>query len=455
MTPSDDHRDFGDRDSVSGRVKRFARVGRTAGGLAAKVAGSRLFGINIDNAEHAQALQAALGGLKGPLMKVAQIMATIPDMLPDEYMAELGRLQTNAPSMGWPFVKRRMRTELDSGWRERFDTFEHEAAKAASLGQVHRATIDDGRELACKLQYPDMNAAVEADLAQLKLVFGIYHRYDKALDPRNIHAELSERLREELDYGREARNMMLYRHMLKAEKGVHVPEPLVDLSTDRLLTMTWLEGRPLLEFTDADLDSRNTVALNMFRAWYVPLYGTGVIHGDPHLGNYTVRADHTINLLDFGCIRVFRPSFVRAVIDLYHALRDGDEDLAVSAYETWGFDNLDRSVIDILNLWAEFLYAPLLEDRVMAIQEKTGVAYGAGVAAKVHRELREVGGVMPPREFVLMDRAAIGLGSVFTHLKAEINWHRTFHELIDGFDVDKLAARQSKVLKKFDIPPPE
>jgi len=109
----------------------------------------------------------------------------------------------------------------------------------------------------------------------------------------------------------------------------------------------------------------------------------------------------------------------------------------------------------ILNQWARFLYKPLLEDRVMPIQETGGVAYGAGVAAKVHRELRKTGGVTPPREFVLMDRAAIGLGSVFTHLKAEINWHRLFHDLIDGFDEQMLKKRQKKALKAFDIPLPD
>ena len=458
MTPADDgpskEKDFDDTDGIGGRVKRYARVGRAAGGLAAKVAGKRLFGLSIDKTQHAGELQTALGGLKGPLMKVAQIMSTVPDMLPEEYMAELGQLQTNAPAMGWPFVRRRMKTELGDDWRGQFETFTQSADAAASLGQVHRAGLADGRELACKLQYPDMSSAVEADLKQLKLVFGIYHRYDKAIDPVNIHAELSERLREELDYNREARNMALYGHILKAEKGVHVPETVSELSTDRLLSMTWLDGRPLMEKVNGDLETRNAVALNMFRAWYVPLYRFGVIHGDPHLGNYTVRDDNTINLLDFGCIRVFRPAFVRAVIDLYHAIRDDDEDLAVSAYETWGFTDIERTTIDILNHWARFLYKPLLEDRVMPIQETGGVAYGAGVAAKVHRELREVGGVTPPREFVLMDRAAIGLGSVFTHLKAEINWHRTFHDLIDGFEEKTLKKRQTAALKNFDIPLP-
>ena len=444
-----------ENNSLTGRVKRYAKVGRAAGGLAAKVAGNRFFGMTIDKAEHAAELQAALGGLKGPLMKVAQIMSTIPDMLPEEYMAELGRLQTNAPSMGWPFVKRRMSTELGADWQQCFENFEHQAAAAASLGQVHRATAEDGAPLACKLQYPDMSSAVEADLKQLKVVFGIYYRYDNAIDPSNIHTELSERLREELDYDREARNMRLYGQMLKGEKGVHVPSPVEGLCTDRLLSMNWLDGEPLLSFVESHAEARNALAENMFRAWYVPLYNYGVIHGDPHLGNYTVRPDHTVNLLDFGCIRIFRADFVRAVIDLYKALSDDDEDLAVHAYETWGFSNLDRGVIDILNQWAQFLYAPLLKDEVTTIQEQGGVAYGAGVAAKVHRELREVGGVTPPREFVLMDRAAIGLGSVFTHLGAEINWHRMFHSLIDDFDEATLAKRQTKALKKFDIPLPE
>jgi predicted unusual protein kinase regulating ubiquinone biosynthesis (AarF/ABC1/UbiB family) len=165
-----------------------------------------------------------------------------------------------------------------------------------------------------------------------------------------------------------------------------------------------------------------------------------------------VRPDHAINLLDFGCIRVFPPKFVKGVIDLYQALRTDDRALAVSAYETWGFANLSNEMIDTLNLWAEFVYAPLLEDRERRIQETDGTMYGANVAEKVHKELRRQGGVTPPREFVLMDRAAIGLGSVFLHLKAEINWYRLFHDLIAGFDVEKLARRQRAALKKAGVP---
>jgi predicted unusual protein kinase regulating ubiquinone biosynthesis (AarF/ABC1/UbiB family) len=451
----DDHQDFREESPrLSGRVRRYAKVGSSVGGLAAQVVGARYLGIGLDRGKHSSELKAALGGLKGPLMKAAQILATIPDALPREYAEELRQLQSNAPSMGWAFVKRRMRSELGAGWEKKFKSFEREAAAAASLGQVHRAVSLDGRGLACKLQYPDMLSAVDADLQQLKILFSIYRRYDRAIDPSNVYHELADRLREELDYAREGRHMQLYQDMLRDEKGVHVADLLPELSTKRLLTMTWLEGRPLLEVakTCKDVDLRNAIAMNMFRCWYVPFYYYGIIHGDPHLGNYTLREDGTVNLLDFGCIRVFPSKFVKGVIDLYFALERDDPDLAVEAYRTWGFTNLSKDLLAALNLWAAFLYAPLLEDRPQKIMGDQGSLYGAKVAGEVHKELRRLGGVKPPREFVLMDRAAIGLGSVFMHLDAEINWHRMFHDLIAGFDDQKLAKRQAKALKAYDLP---
>jgi predicted unusual protein kinase regulating ubiquinone biosynthesis (AarF/ABC1/UbiB family) len=442
-----------EQDNLGGRVRRYARVGVAVGGLAARMAGQRYLGVKVDRGRNAAELAAALGGLKGPLMKVAQIMSTIPDALPKEYVAELTQLQADAPPMGWNFVKRRMASELGPQWQKRFQSFEHEAAAAASLGQVHRAIGHDEALLACKLQYPDMQSAVEADLRQLRLIFSIYERYDKAIVTDQIHAEIAARLREELHYGLEARHLGLYGAMLAKEPGVHVPETVPELSTGRLLTMNWLQGTPLLPFIKAHGDQamRDKIAYNMFRAWYVPFYFYGIIHGDPHLGNYTLRPDGTVNLLDFGCIRIFQARFVKGVIDLYHALLNGDHDLAVHAYESWGFKNLSRETIDVLNRWAHFIYAPLLEDRTRRIQETASGVYGREVAEGVHADLRRLGPVKPPREFVFMDRAAIGLGSVFLHLGAEINWYRLFQELIAGFDVAALERRQKKLLKQMGV----
>lgn len=436
-----------DDDRLGGRLARYAKVTGAVGGLAAQFAANRLLGTPLDEARHAEALKAALGGLKGPVMKVAQILATIPEALPADYARELAQLQANAPSMGWPFVKRRLRAELGEDWRDRFASFEETAAAAASLGQVHRATGLDGQALAVKLQYPDMASAVEADLRQLDVILGLYRAYDRAIDPSAIREELADRLREELDYALEARHMALYRHMLAEEPMVQVPAVIEALSTRRLLTMSWLEGRPLLSFKDAPQEVRDQLAINLFRAWYVPFHRYGVIHGDPHLGNYAARYDLGINLLDFGCVRVFPPRFVGGVIDLYRALRDGDFDLAVHAYESWGFANLSRELVETLNIWAGFLYGPLMEDapRLINAAEKPG-DYGREQAARVHARLRELGPVTPPREFVFMDRAAIGLGGVFLHLGARVNWYRLFQDVIDGFDVAALADRQAAAL---------
>ena len=434
---------------TGGRLRRYAKVTTAMGGLAARLAGEKYLGIKIDRKQHASDLRAALGGLKGPLMKVAQILATIPDALPKEYVNELSHLQADAPSMGWLFVKRRMKAELGEDWLSHFKEFDKKASAAASLGQVHFAEGNDGQKLACKLQYPDMGSAVQADLKQLKLIFSLYEKYDSAISTNAIHDELSDRLKEELSYSHEIKNLKLYKYMLSDLKEVTLPNPIEQLSTKRLLTMTRIDGVKIMKFIsdNSDIQMRNKVALNMFKAWYIPFYKFGVIHGDPHLGNYTIRPDGGVNLMDFGCIRIFRPDFVTGVIELYQALRDGDEEKAVNAYKSWGFENPSKELISVLNIWANFIYQPLLEDKVRLINPSESGQYGRETAEKVHEELKKIGGVTPPREFVLMDRAAVGLGSVFMHLKAEINWYRIFHELVGDFDEKKLSKRQNDALK--------
>ena len=148
MADSDD-----DRSTLYGRMGRYGRVGTAIGGAAVRFAGNRYLGRELDREKHAADLKVALGGLKGPLMKAAQILATIPDALPKDYARELSELQANAPPMGWPFVRRRMAAELGADWRTKFRSFEKEAARAASLGQVHRAEDHEGGMLACIFPY--------------------------------------------------------------------------------------------------------------------------------------------------------------------------------------------------------------------------------------------------------------------------------------------------------------
>ena len=440
-----------EQNRFSARATRYARVGANMGGVAARIAGSMLTGRSSEaDRRNAAALTKALGGLKGPLMKVAQLLATIPEAIPAEYAEELRQLQSEAPPMSYVFVRRRMAAELGPDWLNRFASFEKEPAAAASLGQVHRAALADGTQLACKLQYPDMESAVEADLSQLNLLFSLHRQMDRAIDTREIKVEIGARIREELDYEREASHARLYALMLAEEPLIRVPRIIDALSTRRLLTMSWLQGEKILTFKDADKEARNRLATAMFKAWWHPFSHFGVIHGDPHLGNYTVFRNEDgqpggINLLDYGCIRLFSPIFVEAVVDLYKGILENDEARMVHAYETWGFRNLKKELIEVLNIWARFIYGPLLDDRTRTIADGISPgAYGRQEAARVHQELKAKGPVTIPREFVFMDRAAIGLGGVFLHLDAELNFYRLFNEEIANFERETVARRQAE-----------
>ena len=435
-------------NKFSKRFKRYTDLGTSAGTIAINLLSSKIF--NTKGKKNAEDLTKILGNLKGPIMKIAQLLSTVPDLLPKEYSEQLTKLQSSAPPMGWNFVKRRMKKELGNNWETLFDFFDREPFAAASLGQVHKAKHNE-KDIVCKLQYPDMLSIVEADISQLKLLFSIYKKIDKTIDTSEIQEEISSRVREELDYTLEKKHIELFQEIFASSEEILVPKVFEKFSTERLLTMNFLEGKKLLEYKNRSKEDRKKLAINMFNAWYFPFYKYGIIHGDPHLGNYSANENLQINLLDFGCIRVFKPTFVNGVINLYHAIMHDDEDLAVSAYESWGFENINKELINILNIWAKFLYSPLLENKVRKMQETNSTAYGAEAANKVHRELKKIGGVKPPREFVFMDRAAIGLGSVFLHLNAELNWYKIFNQLIEGFNQNKMKSLQKTTFEKIKL----
>ena len=433
------------------RVKRYSKVTTSLTSLATQFAGKKYLNFDLSDQKYAAQITEILGNLKGPLMKVAQLSATIPDLLPEEYARKLAELQSNAPPMSWVFVKRRMKAELGENWEDQFLSFDREASFAASLGQVHKATMPNKENVACKLQYPDMASAVEADLGQLKIIFKIYSSYNKSIQIKEIYKEIEARLKEELDYRLEYKHLKVFNFIHQKNEYIKIPKVYEKISTNRLLVMQYLEGKKLIEYKNAPQKLRNDLAKKLFMTWYYPFYKYGIIHGDPHLGNYSVDKKNNINLFDFGCVRVFPATFVKGVIDLYFALKQKDNSKIKKAYEAWGFKDIDNKLMTVLNKWALFLYDPILKNEVRRIQDSDSGIYGAKIAGEVHRELKKYGGVKPPREFVFMDRAAVGLGSIFIHLKAEINWYKLFHALIKDFSVQNVESNQKKALKSAGI----
>jgi predicted unusual protein kinase regulating ubiquinone biosynthesis (AarF/ABC1/UbiB family) len=198
------------------------------------------------------------------------------------------------------------------------------------------------------------------------------------------------------------------------------------------------------------------VGAALFRAWWRPFAKYGVIHGDPHLGNYTVRKSGGVNLLDFGCVRTFPVQFVAGVIDLYRALQSRDDGVAARAYRGWGFRAVTPELVRVMNMWARFIFTPLLDDRIRLVDDGVPAAeYGLKQANEVHARLKELGGIRPPREFVFMDRAAIGLGGVLIRLRARLNFHRLFEEEIADFDLHAIADRQRAAFAAAGVPLPD
>jgi predicted unusual protein kinase regulating ubiquinone biosynthesis (AarF/ABC1/UbiB family) len=354
-----------------------------------------------------------------------------------------------------------MQAELGPGWRERFSEFDLKPAAAASLGQVHKARSLDGEPLACKLQYPEMASAVETDLSQLDLLFSLHRRIGAAIDTREIAHEIRERVREELDYEREAKVAELYHFMLADRPFVRVPRVEKSLSTRRLLTLQWLEGEPLTAFEKAPQEARDAIAVGLFDAWWRPFLRYGLIHGDPHLGNYAVvssgqgeaRKVEGINLFDYGCVRIFPPRFVHGVVELYLALKKNDDAHIAEAYRMWGFPKLNRGTFDAMTIWARFICGPILDDRVRTAADGVKPSeYGRREIGAVMRALRaEGGGLVIPREFVFLERATIGLGGAFLRLGARLNFHRMYEDAIADFDEATVAKRQAEALASVGL----
>ena len=333
-----------DNLSTFSKLKRYAQTTSAVGGMATRLAGDRYLNIPLNDAAYSKELRKTLGNLKGPLMKVAQFLATIPDALPEEYATELLPLQSQAPSMGIPFVKRRMQAELGADWQKNFQDFNLKACAAASLGQVHKATDLKGNSLACKLQYPGMASLIEADLGQLNIIFNMYEKFNDAIKTADIKQEIKERLFEELDYENELKNLKNYDAFFKDNPQINIPTPYEALCTDRLLTLEWVDGASIFTKLDAPEEYRNNLGKLLFQAWYEPFYKQGMIHADPHPGNYLVsnNAPLTLTLLDFGCVRYFSDTFIDGVKNLYNALKHNNQELAVHAYTQWGFQNLNK-----------------------------------------------------------------------------------------------------------------
>ena len=386
-----------DRDNeanrLSARASRYARLGVNAGALAARVGVNRLRGGGRET--DAKALASALGSMKGPLMKVAQMLTTIPDALPADY-----RRRTDAAPVAGAADGRGLRAPPHAG-RTR-------AGLARALRRVRlqarrrrlarpgasRDEASTARRLACKLQYPDMASAVETDLSQLDLLFSL-HRRDRARrsTPARSRARSASGCARSSTTSARRRSPGSIAVMLADRPFVRVPRVDESLSTRRLLTLQWLDGEPLSRFESAPQEARDAIAVGLFDAWWRPFLRYGVIHGDPHLGNYAVaasgegakRASRASTCSTTAACASSRRASCCGVVELYRALKANDEARIAEAYAMWGFPKLTPGTFEAMTIWARFMCGPILDDRVRTAADGVKPSeYGRREIGQVH-----------------------------------------------------------------------
>jgi predicted unusual protein kinase regulating ubiquinone biosynthesis (AarF/ABC1/UbiB family) len=313
------------------RGKRFLKLAGMTASVAGNLAKTRvmsLFQSEEDaaasreeaNRESGNLIAKTLGELKGAVMKVGQMASIAHDVLPKELSEALGKLQREAPPMEYELIAEQVERELGAAPDVLFKRFDKQPFAAASIGQVHRATTDDGREVVVKVQYPGVEDAVDSDLSQLKIALLASGIVDVPRDALNASfKEVRERLHEELDYCNEADNVRTFRNFHVGRHDFMVlPEVIGERSSKRVLTLTYEAGDHLTELKDKHYTQaeRDAIGRNIFRMLCSQVFELGIIHADPNPGNFAFRRDGTIVLYDFGCAKRMREDIIIAYKDM-------------------------------------------------------------------------------------------------------------------------------------------
>lgn len=432
------------RQLTSGRARRAIKIGE----LASQVGSSYLWTslrrpfLSSDARErellethikNARRIVESSTHLRGAFMKLIQMLAMREDILPGEALEVLRTTHSGVPPMDYATIAAQLRRELGRRPEQLFASFEPTAFAAASLGQVHRGRLKSGEEVAVKIQYPGVADTVEQDLKNVKLLLATLQAIARdvmrqKIDTRAIYGELQERLREELDYINEARNTALFGRLLADDDEILIPRVFKELSSRRVLTMTYIDGYRLTDVLSptADAELRGWVAHKYYSLVWRQILEFGALHTDPHPGNYLVSYHPRLGILDFGSIRRFPEPVRLAHRQFARALLDRDDRSIGAAMVKLGY--LDsgqdpRPMVRVIHI----LFEPLLIDRVYdpAGYDSVGKAAAVGEIAFEHKLYKS------PAHSVFLLRALVGLDGIIRGLGVRANYRATFRECVE------------------------
>jgi predicted unusual protein kinase regulating ubiquinone biosynthesis (AarF/ABC1/UbiB family) len=434
-----------DRDIPTGRIRRTAQVGSVVGSQGARYAGTRARNLTRDPEEAAQALEQrhlevaeqmveTLGRMKGAAMKIGQLASFIDtEFLPPEYrdlyQDKLATLRSTAPPMPWKKVSRVLDEEWEEPVEELFEDFEHDAAAAASIGQVHRAVLPDGRQVAVKVQYPGVASAIAADMQNAGLILRLAKAFAPGLDAKAAAAELKERVMEELDYELEAQNQRAFARGYRGHPFIHVPDVVTRLSTERVLVSQWVDGSGFDEVRELPQAERDRFGEIVFRFCFGSIYHLQHFNADAHPGNYLLLADGRVAFLDFGMTKHLDQDQIELEIAALQAIFDDDpEELRVALHDL-GFLNEPRKVdAELLMEHVRAVGGWYMEDREVTIDSARVMEAIAAVSdprSSFYRVMRREN--LPANE-LMGRRMESGVLAVLGQLQATRNWYRIGRE---------------------------
>ena len=432
-------------DITAGRARRMLSVG----GLTTSVGGSYLWqalkrpfqsttqreATLLDtHIRNARRVVERSKELRGAFMKMAQLLSMRQDLFPAEALEVLSVVQSSVPPMPWAKVRRVLTAELGGPPEERFASIEHEAFAAASLGQVHRAELRGGRPVVVKVQYPGVADTVHQDIKNVRALVRVFDSIARDVmrqdvDSKEVVRELEERLAEELDYRREADNVERFRKLLASDDEVIIPRVHRKLSASRVLTMDRLEGYPLQDIMAPGVDQelKDWVGVKLFRLLWRQLLEFGVLHADPHPGNYLVTHHPKIGILDFGSVRVFEPEIRLGYLRMSRGLLARDDAAAGTAAANLGFIQQGDDPAPFLELLG-VVCEPILVDRPYDPRDYDVMERGL----RASQITLSHGLYRAPGHQVFLLRALLGLDGCLRTFGTVRNWHRLFRDIVDA-----------------------
>lgn len=440
-----DGRNAGGSSAPRGRVTRAARVGRVIGGQGVKLAGtgaanllrgqdSSQAALERRHLQSAEQMMRTLGSMRGAATKIAQVVSFIDvDLMPEEfreiYQRELGKLRTHAPPMPWKTAEKVMREEWGQPLARIFSDFERDAVAAASIGQVHRATLKTGEQVAVKVQYPDVADALRADLQNVKLLLRFGRLIAPGLDVKAVAEELRERVLEELDYELESQNQRRFARAYRGHPFIHVPEVFSEFARPRVMVSEWVDGDEfdaVLQLPQAERDRFGEI---IFRFAYGSIYHLHQLNADTHPGNYMLMPDGRVAFLDFGMTKRISERQIHLSLEVVSAvLADDAESLAVALDELGFLPDRDRFAAEELMEHAQMIGGWYFNGRKTKIDRKVVARTLAAMGDPRSKSFRVLRHANLPADELLGRRMETGVLAVLGKLEASANWTKICRE---------------------------